>query len=113
MDDGVAELITHYAANGRDAVNIVQTAGCIATIENRKEITINDVEWVIEFGQYSRRLDKKISHEKAIGCVNGLAVYEVRMGSVLEIEVIAQPAEEKSKGTLTVTGIIEEEEFNN
>ncbi|WP_341878046.1 ATP-dependent protease LonB [Defluviitalea saccharophila] len=112
LDDGVAELITHYAANGRDAVNIVQTAGCIATIENRKEITIKDVEWVIEFGQYSRRLDKKISHEKAIGCVNGLAVYGVRMGSVLEIEVIAQPAEEKSKGTLTVTGIIEEEEFN-
>ncbi|NLM13997.1 MAG: ATP-dependent protease LonB [Epulopiscium sp.] len=112
LDDGVAELITHYAANGRDAVNILQTAGCIATIENRKEITIKDVEWVIEFGQYSRRMDKKISHEKAIGCVNGLAVYGVRMGALLEIEVIAQSAEEKSKGTLTVTGIIEEEEFN-
>ena len=34
------------------------------------------------------------------------------MGALLEIEVTAQKAEEKSKGTLTVTGIIEEEEFN-
>lgn len=112
LDNGVTDLITHYAANGRDAVNMVQTAGCIATIESRKDITIKDIEWVIEFGQYSRRLDKKISCEKTIGCVNGLAVYGIRMGSLLEIEVIAELAEEKSKGTLTVTGIIEEEEFN-
>ncbi|HHW67049.1 MAG: ATP-dependent Lon protease [Epulopiscium sp.] len=112
LEEGVAELITQYASNGRDAVNIVQTAGCIATIENRKEITVKDVEWVIEFGQYSKRPDKKISSEKAVGCVNGLAVYGVRMGALLEIEVIAEPAEEKSKGIVTVTGIIEEEEFN-
>ncbi|HOA82081.1 MAG TPA: magnesium chelatase domain-containing protein, partial [Defluviitaleaceae bacterium] len=39
-------------------------------------------------------------------------VYGIRMGALLEIEVTAQKAEEKSKGTLTVTGIIEEEEFN-
>ncbi|NLK21137.1 MAG: ATP-dependent protease LonB [Epulopiscium sp.] len=109
LDNGVADLVTHYASNGRDAVNILQTAGCIATIENRKEVTIKDIEWVIEFGQYSRRLDKKISSEKTIGCVNGLAVYGIRMGALLEIEVIAEIAEEKSKGTLTVTGIIEEE----
>jgi len=112
LDNGVADLVTHYASNGRDAVNILQTAGCIATIENRKEVTIKDIEWVIEFGQYSRRLDKKISSEKTIGCVNGLAVYGIRMGALLEIEVIAEIAEEKSKGTLTVTGIIEEEELN-
>ncbi|WP_242860885.1 ATP-dependent protease LonB [Defluviitalea phaphyphila] len=112
LDKGVVDIITNYAANGRDAVNIVQTAGCIATIENRKEITIKDIEWVIEFGQYSKRIDKKISYEKTIGCVNGLAVYGIRMGALLQIEVIANKAEEKGKGTLTVTGIIEEEEFN-
>lgn len=112
LDEGVADLITHYATNGRDAVNIVQTAGCVATIESRKEITVKDIEWVIEFGQYSRRIDKKTSSEKTIGCVNGLAVYGIRMGALLEIEVIAQRAEEKGRGNLTVTGIIEEEEFN-
>ncbi len=112
LDEGISELIADYANNGRDAVNILQTAGCIATIENRKDITIKDIEWVIECGQYSKRLDKKTSSEKTIGCVNGLAVYGIRMGALLEIEVTAQKAEEKSKGTLTVTGIIEEEEFN-
>ena len=59
LDEGVSELIADYANNGRDAVNILQTAGCIATIENRKDITIKDIEWVIECGQYSKRLDKR------------------------------------------------------
>jgi len=93
-------------------VNILQTAGCVAIMENRSDITIKDIEWVIEFGQYNKRLDKKIFSEKRIGSVNGLAVYGIRMGALLEIEVTAQKAEEKSKGSLKVTGIIEEEEFN-
>jgi len=112
LDEGVAELISTYANNGRDAVNILQTAGCVAIMENRSDITIKDIEWVIEFGQYNKRLDKKIFSEKRIGSVNGLAVYGIRMGALLEIEVTAQKAEEKSKGSLKVTGIIEEEEFN-
>jgi len=112
LDEGVAELISTYANNSRDAVNILQTAGCVAIMENRSDITIKDIEWVIEFGQYNKRLDKKIFSEKRIGSVNGLAVYGIRMGALLEIEVTAQKAEEKSKGSLKVTGIIEEEEFN-
>lgn len=111
LDKGVTELIASYASNGRDAVNILQTGGCIATIENRKDITVKDIEWVIECGQYSKRLDKSTSSDYTIGCVNGLAVYGIRMGALLEIEVTAQKAEENAKGTLIITGIIEEEEF--
>lgn len=110
LEKGVSTLVAQYANNGRDAVNIIQTAGCIAILENRSCITIADTEWVIEFSRYSPKPDKKIKEEQRIGCVNGLAVYGIDIGSLLEIEVIAR-AVEKNQGSLIVTGIIEEEEF--
>ncbi|NLY42513.1 MAG: ATP-dependent protease LonB [Clostridiaceae bacterium] len=111
MEEDCEKLIAKYAANGRDAVNIVQIAGSSALVEGRNEITRKDIEWVIEFGQYSPRIEKKVCADKQVGCVNGLAVIGRSQGMVIDIEATAVKCE-KGKGTLTVTGIIEEEEMD-
>ncbi|WHH60252.1 ATP-dependent protease LonB [Petroclostridium sp. X23] len=111
IEPGVEYLVAKYATNGRDAVNIIQVAGGVALVEGKNKITTKDIEWVIEFGQYSPRIEKKVNDESQIGCINGLAVYGRSQGMVMDIEVSAVPSE-KGKGTLTVTGIIEEEEMD-
>lgn len=110
-EEGAEELIAKYATNGREAVNIVQIAGSLVFVEGKSYVTKKDIEWVIEFGQYSPRIEKKVAAEKQIGCVNGLAVCGRSQGLVTDIEVSAVPCE-KGKGTFTVTGIIEEEEID-
>lgn len=104
-----AKLVSKYATNGREAVNIIQIAGGIAINEKRKDITAQDVEWVIESGNYSPRPDKKIELEAQIGLANGLAVYGPNMGTLLEVEAVAIK-QEGLCGKLIVNGIIDEEE---
>ncbi len=112
VEDGTEELIARYAQNGRDAVNIIQIAGGVVQVEGRNMITRKDVEWVVEFGHYSPRIDKKISpQEKQVGCMNGLAVFGNATGIVIDIEVSAMKAA-AGKGTIKVTGIVEEEEMD-
>ncbi|HEY9059171.1 MAG TPA: ATP-dependent protease LonB [Pseudobacteroides sp.] len=110
-EDGVEEIVAKYAQNGRDAVNIIQIAGGSALVEERSIITKKDVEWVIEFGRYSPRAEKKVSAGEIVGCINGLAVLGSSTGIVIDIEATAIEAEAE-KGRLTVTGIIEEEELD-
>lgn len=112
IDEKALSLIGKYASNGRDAVNLVQLAGGIAINENRNEIALQDIEWVIENGQYSPRPEKKINDRPQIGYVNGLAVYGANIGAVMEIEASAKKAKLR-KGILKVTGIVEEEEIKN
>ncbi|SKA90118.1 Lon-like ATP-dependent protease [Caloramator quimbayensis] len=109
IDDSAAKMVSRYATNGRDAINIVQLAGGIAINENRRNITVEDVEWVIESGHYNPRPEKKIEPQPQIGYVNGLAVYGPNMGMILEIEATAIPLE-NSNGKIMVTGIVDEEE---
>lgn len=104
-----AKEIAKYAGSGRDAINIVQIAGGIALNEGRKEITIEDIDWVLQCGNYNPRQEKKIEAMPQIGYINGLAVYGPNMGMVIEIEVTAEQNLSKT-GKLTITGIIEEEE---
>jgi len=112
LEEGTEELIAKYAQNGRDAVNIVQIAGGVVQVEGRNTITRKDVEWVLEFGHYSPRIDKKIcAEEKQVGCINGLAVFGNATGVVIDIEVSATKAL-SGKGTIKVTGIVEEEEMD-
>lgn len=112
IEDGIEDLIARYAQNGRDAVNIIQIAGGVVQVEGRNTITRKDIEWVVEFGHYSPRIDKKIGIvEKQIGCVNGLAVFGNATGMVIDIEVSAMKAL-AGKGVIKVTGIIEEEEMD-
>lgn len=113
VEDGTEELIARYALNGRDAVNIIQIAGGVVQVEGRSLITRKDIEWVVEFGHYSPRIDKKIcSSEKRIGCINGLAVFGNCTGMVIDIEVSVFKAA-AGKGTIKVTGIVDEEEMDN
>ncbi|HHX60567.1 MAG TPA: ATP-dependent protease LonB [Epulopiscium sp.] len=109
-EESVIEIVSDYAANGRDAVNMIQTAGSIANLDNRRNITRKDMEWVIETGQYSPRPSMKIVPGLRVGVVNGLAVQGMRRGSLLRIEVTAEVVMPK-EGKLIITGIIEEEEF--
>ncbi|MBM7582330.1 Lon-like ATP-dependent protease [Caldicoprobacter guelmensis] len=104
------ELVGKYAGNGRDAVNMIQLAGGLALTEGRTDITVKDIEWVINSGHYSPRPEKKVEGIPRVGCVNGLAVYGAHLGTIMEVEASAMPAG-KGKGMVTVTGIIDEEEM--
>jgi Lon-like ATP-dependent protease len=110
-DAKAIDRIAKYATNGREAVNIVQIAAGIATTEQRDNITVNDVEWVLHSSQLSPRPEKKIHEEASIGLVNGLAVFGPNMGALLEIEV--NVIDNPGKGTVNVTGIAEEESTGN
>jgi Lon-like ATP-dependent protease len=110
VEEKAVATVSMYANNGRDAVNIIQLAGGIALTEERFTITTEDVEWVINSGNYSPRLEKKISDTPQVGCVNGLAIYGPNMGAVMDIEATAIVAA-VGKGVFTVTGIVDEEEM--
>ncbi|MDD2211819.1 MAG: ATP-dependent protease LonB [Clostridia bacterium] len=105
------EILQKYATNGREAVNIMQIAAGIALNNNSLGIMPADIEWVVQSGHYTPRPEKKIPSEAQIGLVNGLAVYGVNMGMLLEIEVSVLPAG-KGEGRLIITGIVEEEEMH-
>lgn len=112
IEENALNLISKYAENGREAVNLVQLSAGISIDEERNEIRVNDVEWIIENGQYTQRLEKKVLSKPEIGCVNGLAVYGANMGIVMEIEAIAIRSKD-GEGDLKVTGIVEKEEITN
>ena len=103
-------LITKYAVNGREVVNMVQLAAGIALSEDRCDIIQDDIERVINSGRYVPRPDKKIHNYPQIGLVNGLAVQGANTGILLEIEVSAIKVGHK-KGETRITGVIEEEEL--
>ena len=95
---------------GRDAVNMVQIAAGICQTEGRKEITKADIEWVVNSGQYAPRMERRIPSEPAVGLVNGLAVYGPNMGMLINAEAAAIPVEQ-GRGTIKVTGVMDEEEI--
>lgn len=107
-EDGI-KTVAKYATNGREAVNIIQSAGGIAILDRRRNITLEDIEWVIDSGQYSPRPEKKIETVPQVGYANGLAVYGPNMGTIIEIEAAAIKVG-KLQGKLVTTGIIDEEE---
>ncbi|MBZ4687295.1 MAG: ATP-dependent Lon protease [Clostridia bacterium] len=110
MPEGAAEIVAKYATNGREAVNIVQIAAGIAITEDRKEISVKDVEWVVNTGQYAPRPEKKIPPSPQVGLVNGLAVFGPNMGMLVELEVSVIKAE-KEQGKVIITGVVDEEEL--
>ncbi|MBH8603655.1 ATP-dependent protease LonB [Thermoactinomyces sp. CICC 10522] len=104
-------VITKYAMNGRDAVNIVQTSVGLAMSENRSRVEADDVEWVVNSSQLNPRPNQKMPPTAQVGLATGLAVYGPHLGTVLEIEVSASPAS-PGKGTIRITGVVEEEEMS-
>lgn len=110
MEDGTAQLICDYAQNGRDAVNILQMAASLVIVEDRKLITKDDVEWVVQSGRYTIKVKKKVCGGSRVGYVNGLAVDGLNRGMLLNIEATATKCI-RGKGGVTVTGAVEEESF--
>ncbi|AQS55139.1 ATP-dependent protease LonB [Novibacillus thermophilus] len=103
------EVVKKYATNGREAVNMVQIAYGLGLTEGRHTILAKDVEWVAHNSQITPRPDKKIPPQPQIGVVNGLAVYGPNLGSLLEIEVTASKIGRGEKGSVNITGVVEEE----
>lgn len=101
------EILSSYARNGREAVNMVQIASGIAIQAERDFILDEDIEWIVQSSQLSPRYERTISEQSKVGFVNGLAVSGPNTGLLLEIEVTVIPA--KEKGTINITGIAEEE----
>jgi Lon-like ATP-dependent protease len=111
LEPGVIEIITKYATNGRDAVNLIQITAGLAITEGRKIITVKDLEWVIHSSQYTPRPNIRIPLKPQVGYVNGLAVFGPNMGSVIQVEASAIPTAEPGKGKITTTGVVDEEEM--
>lgn len=103
--------LSSYARNGREAVNIIQIAAGLAISDDRQYIKDEDLEWVIHSSQLTPRMERKINSSATVGLVNGLAVHGPNSGSLLEIEVTVLPA--KEKGSINITGIVEEESIGN
>ena len=111
IESAARELISSYAVNGRDAVNMVQTAYSLVQMEGRWDITKSDIEWVIQTGHYMARPSKLVDLKDSVGHINGLAVMGNGQGVVLSIEAVAKEVG-KAHAELKVSGIIEEEELH-
>lgn len=109
LGDQALSLMGEYAQNGREVVNMVQIASGLAFEEGRRSITAAHVEWVLNQGQYSPRLERKCNNTNQVGLVQGLALIGPNQGTLLEIEAIATPVA-KGQGSVKVTGVVEEEE---
>jgi Lon-like ATP-dependent protease len=110
LEDGALEVIKRYAANGRDAVNILQIAGGSCMSVGHSVISRKDVEWVVSAGQYCPRYEPRTPSKPKIGFVNGLAIHGPNIGSLIEIEAVALPVQEGT-GKLVTTGLVDEEEL--
>ncbi len=108
LDKKCEELIGEFCSNGREVINLIQLCSGVALNENRDYITSNDVEWVIENCQYTKRIEEKVFEVPSIGKVNGLAVYGANIGAVMTIEASAKRVKD-GVGKLKVSGVVEEE----
>ena len=104
--------VSEYCTNGREVINLIQLASGIAINDNRNEITIDDIKWVLENGQYTKIVDNKIPSESKTGVVNGLAVYGANIGILMPLEASCKRVHGR-RGEIKVTGIVEEEEITN
>jgi len=109
IEEEALEEITRYAANGREAVNMVQLAAGMAQMCQTNMITLHNVEKVLNNGRFSPRPDVRPARQPQVGVVNGLAVHGPNIGTLIEVEATSVPAK-SGKGRWTVTGVIEEEQ---
>ncbi|MFT8318270.1 MAG: ATP-dependent protease LonB [Sporolactobacillus sp.] len=109
VPDDCFEKISEYAKNGREAVNMMQIAAGLALSrkEEGQQIRLTDIEWVIRSSRLVPKPIRKVPAAPKIGFVNGLAVYGAGQGVLLEVE--ASAVKSRRGGSLTITGIAEEE----
>jgi len=111
MEDGAVDLIRKYAANGRDAVNMVELGAGLAMTAGKDTITKEDMEWVVSQGRHTPRPMPRIPEKPSVGVALALAVYGPGMAAVIDVETRVVESQGGGKGQVTITGIIEEEEM--
>lgn len=110
VTDKGLDIISRHCSNGREVINLIQLCSGVAINEERENITEEDINWVIENGQYTEVSDIKVSDKSEVGVINGLAVHGANIGLLMQIEATAKKAIGRS-GELKISGIIEEEEI--
>ena len=110
VTDKGLDIISRHCSNGREVINLIQLCSGVAINEKRENITEEDINWVIENGQYTEVSDIKVSDKSEVGVINGLAVHGANIGLLMQIEATAKKAIGRS-GELKISGIIEEEEI--
>lgn len=103
----VAAVAAMHAENGRDVVNMLQTAIGYAETAGRRSLSKPDILWVARIGHYIPHDIPKTRGESRIGVVCGLAVQGLYGGFVPDVEAVADY--ERGNGTLTLTGAVLEE----
>ncbi|WP_371364954.1 Lon protease [Sporomusa rhizae] len=103
IDPEVPQLISEYTIEGRKAVNILSDAYSMALMrvgqdKEQVSITKEDVYRVAQVSRLSPYVSRKAATTSEVGKVFGLGVSGY-LGSVLEIEAVAFPAE-KGKGSI-------------
>lgn len=111
LDEAALDVVRRFATNGREAVNIIQIAAGIMMGSGKTRIPACEVEWVVSSGQLQPRPDRRVPPRPLVGFANGLAVQGPNMGVLLEIEADVRVAREPGKGSVVVTGVVEEEEL--
>ena len=53
IEQNAVEMIARYAKNGRDAVNILQMAKIIIFLDNRRNVTLDDIAWILKTCHYT------------------------------------------------------------
>jgi len=111
LEDGVAETISRYTIEGRKAVNLLTDAygtsvyrkaalnQDASTAGNPVEITLWDLEEVLQISRLSPYSDNLGSHRGEPGHIFGLGVNGF-LGSVIEFEAVAFPAGGAAKGSI-------------
>lgn len=105
MADNVARLISEYTIEGRKAINILADAYSLALQRSGNDetenivISVEDIYKVVQVSRLSQFVMQKASEKAEIGKVFGLGVSGY-LGSVIEIEAVVFPANEKGKGAI-------------
>ncbi len=111
ITDEAVSVVKRHATNGREAVNVVQIAAGITLTDGRTQISSGDMEWVVHSSHIAMRPERKVPLIPQVGVVNGLAVYGPSLGLLLEVEATATQAAVLGHGSVSVTGVVEEEEI--
>ncbi len=97
----VVHLISEYTTEGRKAINILADAYSLALSRTKEgedvKISKADIYEVAQVSRLYQFVTKKASKKSEVGHVFGLGVAGF-LGSVIEIEAVVFPAEEKGKG---------------
>lgn len=104
-------IVAKYCTNGREVVNLIQLSSGLAINEDRINITLDDIEWVVENGHYTEVIERKIRKAPQVGVVTGLAVQGANIGIIMDVEATAYKVSGR-KGEIKITGIIESEELS-